>query len=93
MYSIIDSFGNESNRRRKRTRREKERIHNTTSDAHILLWGRVAVAKPLSGPLRNSDLRFRISQIVGAPDVVGPVVSLLLAVEALFQHVGNSPQL
>ncbi|KGO38653.1 hypothetical protein PEX1_096490 [Penicillium expansum] len=72
--------------------REREREHNITSDTHIPSWGRVAIAKPRSGPLQNTDLRFRISQI-NAPDLVGPVVSLLLAVEALWQYVGTSASL
>jgi hypothetical protein len=43
--------------------------------------------------LANSDLRFRISQIQGAPDLVGPVIRLLLAVEALYQQVQGSKEL
>ncbi|KAJ5501023.1 hypothetical protein N7527_012144 [Penicillium freii] len=43
-------------RRRKRARRERERQHNITSDTHIPSWGRVAIAKPRSGPLQNKDL-------------------------------------
>lgn len=53
----------------------------------------MAIAKPRLGPLRNTDLRFRISQIDGAPDVIGPVVSLLLAVKALWQQVGSTTAL
>ncbi|KAI2690531.1 hypothetical protein CBS147355_982 [Penicillium roqueforti] len=93
MYGIIDSFGNENVRRRKRARREKERHDNSISNTHIPSWRRVAISKPLSGPLQNTELRFRISQIDSAPDVVGPVISLLLAVEALFQNVGGSRRL
>ncbi|KAG0156312.1 hypothetical protein PDIDSM_3489 [Penicillium digitatum] len=93
MYEILDSFGNPTARQRRRARREKEREENITSDAHIPSWGRVAIAKPRSGPLQNTDLRFRISQIDGAPDLVGPVISLLLAVEALWQYVGTSTNL
>ncbi|KAJ5494861.1 hypothetical protein N7463_010948 [Penicillium fimorum] len=93
MYKILDSFGNEAARRRRRARRERERQHNITSNTHIPSWGRVAIAKPRSGPLQNTDLRFRISQIEGAPDLIGPVASLLLAVEALWQYVGNSTRL
>ncbi|CAI7594711.1 unnamed protein product [Penicillium glandicola] len=92
VYTILDSFGNPFARQRRRARREKERRDNLTSNTHIPSWGRVAIAKPLSGPLQNTDLRFKISQINGAPDVIGPVVSLLLAVEALFQHATNPAQ-
>ncbi|KAF4769398.1 hypothetical protein N7455_008948 [Penicillium solitum] len=80
-------------RRRKRASRERERQQNITSDTHIPSWGRVAIAKPRSGPLQNKDLRFRIGQIDGAPDLIGPVVSLLLAVEALWQQVGSTASL
>ncbi|KAJ6178163.1 hypothetical protein N7519_008624 [Penicillium mononematosum] len=78
---------------RKRTRREKERSDNIASDTHIPSWGRVEIARPRSGAVRNTDLRFRISQIKGVPDIVGPVITLLLAVEALFQNVGGSTEL
>ncbi|KAJ5530351.1 hypothetical protein N7527_003744 [Penicillium freii] len=90
---ILDSFGNEAARHKRRTRREKERADNATTNTHIPSWGRVAIPKPLSAALHNSDLRFQISQIQGAPDLVGPIISLLLAVEALHQAVGNSKQL
>ncbi|KXG47601.1 uncharacterized protein PGRI_014710 [Penicillium griseofulvum] len=74
-------------------RREKQRRDNLASDNHIPSWGRVAIPKPVTGTLANTDLRFRISQIDGAPDIVGPIVSLLLAVEALHQSVAGSKEL
>ncbi|CAI7568342.1 unnamed protein product [Penicillium discolor] len=80
-------------RRRKRASRERERQHNIASDTHIPSWGRVAIARPRSGPLQNKGLRFRIGQIDRAPDLIGPVVSLLLAVEALWQQVGSTASL
>ncbi|KAG0152674.1 hypothetical protein PDIDSM_2479 [Penicillium digitatum] len=39
MYAIIDSFGNEASRRRKRAQREKNRQQNVTSGSHIPLLG------------------------------------------------------
>ncbi|QQK48378.1 reverse transcriptase [Penicillium digitatum] len=42
---------------------------------------------------REKEREENITQIDGAPDLVGPVISLLLAVEALWQYVGTSTNL
>ncbi|OQD91952.1 hypothetical protein PENSOL_c046G06824 [Penicillium solitum] len=60
---------------------------------HPIPWKQLHGLLDSFGPLRNTDLRFRISQIDGAPDVIGPVVSLLLAVKALWQQVGSTTAL
>lgn len=70
----------------------KGRDSITLPPIHIFLLGGELPLQSL-GPLQNTDLRFRISQIDGAPDIIGPVVSLLLAVEALWQQVGSTPSL
>ncbi|KAG0154080.1 hypothetical protein PDIDSM_1460 [Penicillium digitatum] len=42
---------------------------------------------------REKEREENITQIDGGPDLVGPVISLLLAVEALWQYVGTSTNL
>ncbi|KAJ5530670.1 hypothetical protein N7527_004063 [Penicillium freii] len=90
MYGILDSFGNEAARRKRRTR-EKERHDNAITNTHIPSWGRVAIPKPLSGSLQNFNLRFRISQIEGAPDVAGPVVSPYILVASHYLRMTSLP--
>lgn len=50
-------------------------------------WGRVTIPAPRSGTVRPTALRFKITNLQGPNSVIGPVIKLLLAIEALYQRL------
>ena len=87
MYRIVDSYGNPTTRLKKRQLREAERARTVSKKDNTPPWGRVTILDPRSGNFVGTELRFQITTLRGPNDLVGPVIKLLLAIEALYQRL------
>lgn len=78
-------LGNPTTRPKKRQLREAERARTVSKKDNTTPWGRVTIPDPRSGKFASTELRFQSTTLRGPNDLVGPVIKLLLAIEALYQ--------